>query len=86
MRDIYINSNLNPLTKFTSRKNLFTVGTKNIEKTLYESESFLSRTKKYHDYDYVEYKGIRDIEGLFVLSIDKDCYKPVIVNTAFNNN
>ena len=33
---------------------------------------------KYHDYDYddFEYKGIKDIENLFKISIDKDYYKP----------
>ena len=34
----------------------------------------------------MEYKGIKDTEGLFDLPIDKDYSKPVILNTALNNN
>ena len=69
-----------------SRKNLYTLGTKKIEKTLDELESFLSRTKRHHDYDDVEYKGIKDMERFFDLPIGEDYYKPIIVNTAYNNN
>ena len=46
----------------------------------------LSKSKKYFDYDDVEYKGIRDVKDLFDLPIDEDCYKPIITNGAFNNN
>ena len=67
-------------------KNLFTLGIKKAEKSLDELESFLSRTQKYHDCDDAEYKGIKDIEGLFDLSIDEDYYKPIIVKSAFDNN
>ena len=42
--------------------------------------------KKYYDYDDTEYKGIRDAKDLFDLSIDEDYYKPIITNSAFNNN
>ena len=69
-----------------NRKNLFTLGTKKIKRPLDELEISLSRTRKYHDYDDVEYKGIKDTEGLFDLPIDKDYSKPVILNTALNNN
>ena len=41
---------------------------------------------KYYDYDDVKYRGIRDIKDLFDLSIGEDCYKPIIVNSTFNNN
>ena len=61
-----------------SRKNLFTLGTKKTEKKSFdELEIFFSKTKKYYDYDDDEYKGIKDIEGLFDLSIGKDYYKPI---------
>ena len=69
-----------------NRKNLFTLGTKKIKRPLDELEISLSRTRKYHDYDDVEYKGTKDTEGLFDLPIDKDYSKPVILNTALNNN
>ena len=74
------------LYEMKNRKNLFTLGIKKAEKSLDELESFLSRTQKYHDCDDVEYKGIKDIEGLFDLSIDEDYYKPIIVKSAFDNN
>ena len=45
-----------------------------------------SKTKKYYDYDDIEYKGKRNIKDLFDLSIDKDYYKPIITKGAFNNN
>ena len=32
------------------------------------------RLDKYHVYDDFKYKGIRDIENLFKISIDKDYY------------
>ena len=34
----------------------------------------------------MEYKGIKDVEGLFNSPIGEDYYKPTIVNVAFNNN
>ena len=41
---------------------------------------------KYHDYDDYEYKGIKDIEDLFKISIDKDYYKPKLTKCGYNNN
>ena len=64
------------------RKNLFTLETKKTEKSLDKLESFLSKT----NYGDDEYKGIKDIEGLFNLSIGEDHFKPIIVKTAFNGN
>ena len=69
-----------------NRKNLFTLGTEKIKKSLDELENLLFKIKKYYDYDDAEYKGIKDIEGLFDLSIGEDYYKPIIINTAFNND
>ena len=69
-----------------NRKNLFTLGIGKTEKNLDELESFLSKAKKYYDHDDAEYKGIKDIYGLFDLSIGEDYYKPIIVDGAFNNN
>ena len=57
-----------------------------IEKSLDELERNLSRLKKYYNYDDTEYRGIKDIEGLFDLSIDGDYYKPIITKGSFNNN
>ena len=44
------------------------------------------RLDKYHDYDAFEYKGIKYIENLFKISIDKDYYKPKINKSAYNKN
>ena len=44
------------------------------------------RVKKYHDYDDIEFKGIRDVKNLLYLSIDEDYYKPIRTNSSFNDN
>ena len=41
---------------------------------------------KYHDYYDYEYKGIKDIQDLFKLSIDKGYYKPILVKSGYNVN
>ena len=74
------------LYEIKNKKNLFTLGTEKTEKSLDDLQSFLSKTKKYYDHDDAEYKGIKDIEGLFNLSIGEDYYRPIIANGAFNNN
>ena len=59
---------------------------KEIERNLTELEENLLKTSKYYDYDDIEYRGIRDVRDLFDLSIGEDYYKPIIANSAFNNN
>ena len=41
--------------------------------------------KYYHDDDF-EFRGIRNIQDLFKLPIDKDYYKPTLVKSGYNNN
>ena len=41
--------------------------------------------KYYHDDDF-EFRGIRNMQDLFKLSIDKDYYKPTLVKSGYNNN
>ena len=41
---------------------------------------------KNHDYDDNEYKGIKDIENLFKISIDKDYYKPKLSKSGYKKN
>ena len=41
---------------------------------------------KYHDYDDYEYKGIKDIEELYKISIDKDYCKPKLNKSGYNKN
>ena len=59
---------------------------KKTKKHLNKLEERIYKLNKYYDYDDVKYTGIRDIKDLFDLSISKDYYKPIIVNSAFNNN
>ena len=40
---------------------------------------------KYQDYDDFEYKGIKDIEDLFTITIDEDYYKPKLVISGYKN-
>ena len=35
---------------------------------------------------YIKYRGIRYLRDLFDSSVSEDYYKPIIVNSAFNNN
>ena len=49
-------------------------------------EDRIYELKTYYNYDDAQYKGITDIKGLFDLSIDEDYYKPIKVNSVFNNN
>ena len=69
-----------------NEENLFPSKIKEIRRSLLELEETLSKTKKYYDYDDIEYKGIRNIKDLFDLSIDEDYYKLIITKGAFNNN
>ena len=62
------------------------LGIEKTEKSLDKLENFLFRIKKYYDYNDDEYRGIKDIEGLFDLSDKEDYYKPIILNSAFNDN
>ena len=73
------------LYEIENEKNLFESKIKEIEGNLTELEEILSKTKKYYDYDDIEYKGIRNLKDLFDLSIDEDYYKPIITKGAFND-
>ena len=59
---------------------------KEIERNFTKLEENLSKTKKYYDYDDLEYRGIRSVRDLFDLSIDEDYYKPIIAKGAFDGN
>ena len=74
------------LYEIKSKKNLFGVRMKEVEKNLDELERKLFKTKKYYDYDDAGYKVKKNIKGLFDSSTDEDYYKPIIVNSAFSNN
>ena len=67
----------------------------NIEKTkssnktskcLDELDKKIFKLDEYRDYDDYEYIGIKNIKDLFKTSINKDHYKPKLVNSDYNNN
>ena len=58
---------------------------KKTKKYLNKLEERIYELNKYYDYDDVKYRRIRDIKDLSDLSISEDYYKPIIVNSAFNN-
>ena len=45
----------------------------------------ISKLKRYHDYDDIEYRGIRDVKNVFDLSVDENYYKPIKTNDTFNS-
>ena len=59
---------------------------KESERNLTELEENLSKTKRYYDYDDIEYRRIKNVRDLFNLSIDKDYYKPVIAKGDFDGS
>ena len=62
------------------------ISLKKTSKYLDELDKRILRLEKYHDYDDFEYKGIKDIENLFEISIDKDYYKPKLNKSGYNKN
>ena len=62
------------------------ISLKKTSKYLDELDKRMLRLDKYHDYDDSEYKGIKDIENLFKILIDKDYYKPKLNKSGYNKN
>ena len=62
------------------------ISSKKTSKYLDELEKRILKLDKYHDYDDYEYKGIKDIENLFKISIDKYYYKPKLSKSGYNKN
>ena len=60
------------LYEIESEKNLSESKIKEIERNLTEFEENLCKTKRYYDYDDIEYIGIKNVRDLFDLSIDED--------------
>ena len=59
---------------------------KKTNKYLNELDEKILKLEKYHDQDFYEYKGIKDMKDLFKLSIGKDYYKSVLVKSGYNGN
>ena len=62
------------------------ISSKKTSKYLDELDKRILKLDKYHDCDDYEYKGIKDIENLFKISIDKDYYKPKLSKSGYNKN
>ena len=62
------------------------ISSRKTSKYLDELDKRILELGKYHDYDDYEYKGIKDIEELFKISIDKDYYKPKLTKSGYNSN
>ena len=60
------------------------ISLKKASKYLDELDERITRLDKYDDYDNFEYKGIKDIENLFKILIDKDYYKPKLNKRVYN--
>ena len=90
LRDRFLKPKIKEIRKnlyeIENKKNLSVPELKEIEKFLAGLEESLSKLKNYHDHDDAEYKGIRDIENLFIQSIDKNYYKPTKTKYAFNGS
>ena len=51
-----------------------------------ELDKKILKLDKYHYHDDYEYRGIKNIQNLFKLSIDEDHYKQILVKSSYNNN
>ena len=60
------------LYEVENENNLFAAKIKEIRRNLLELEENLFKSKKYYDYDDIEYKGIRNVKDLSDLSIHED--------------
>ena len=61
------------------------LGSKKTRRYLNElDEKILKLDRYYHDYDDFEYKGIKNKEDLFRLSISEDYYTPKLVETGYS--
>ena len=72
-----IKTNIGKTKKISSNKT---------RKYLDELDKKILKLDEYRDYDDYEYKGIKNIKDLFKTSINKDYYKPKLINSGYNNN
>ena len=55
-------------------------------KYLDELDEKVLKLDKYYDDNDFEFRGIKNVQDLFKLSIDEDYYKPTLVKSGYNNN
>ena len=76
------------------KKNLYKIENKNglieskkkTRKYVNKLNEKIHKLDKYYYDDDFEFRGIRNVEDLFKLSISKDYYKPTFVKSGYNNN
>ena len=71
---------------YNIEKNPEKISSNKPSKYLDELDKKILKFAEYCDYDDYEYKGIKNIKDLFKTSINKDHYKPKLVNSGYNNN
>ena len=52
---------------------------------MHELDKKILKLDKHQDYNYFEYRGIKNVHNWFKLSTGKD-YKPILVKSGYNNN
>ena len=62
------------------------LGQKNPRKYLDELDEKIRKLDKYYHDENFEFRGIRNIQDLFKLPINEDCYKATLVKSSYNNN
>ena len=70
----------------SDRKQKSFIRIKKNRKYLTELDKKIRKLDKYYHDDDFEYRGIKNVQDLFKLSIDKDYYKPKLVKSGYNNN
>ena len=76
------------LYEIENKKNLSDKEKEKIDDNLLELVNKLNKKEKYryHDRDDLDYHGIRDIENVFDNIDDNDYYKPILINSSFDEN
>ena len=71
-----------------NKKNLSDKAKEKIDVNILELVNKLNKKEKYkyHDRDDLGYHGIRDVENLFDADNNKDYYKPILVESFFNES
>ena len=62
------------------------LGSKKSRRYLDELDEKIRKLDKYYHDDDFEYRGIKNVQDLFKLSVDKDYYQPKFVKSGYNNN
>ena len=74
------------LCNIENKKGSLELKKKNNRKYLDELDEKIRKLDKfYHDDDF-EFRGMKNVQDLFKLSIDEDYYKPALIKAGYNNN